>query len=63
MTTHPSGLDYDRWMLLVDAHVVRMIGVHVLDLPDFQFRDAYDDEQEAIDVATEIVERTERGDF
>jgi len=56
-------LDFDRWRLLVDEYVKRMVGVSVDDLPDYPYRDAYEGDQSAVDVAQDILARTERGDI
>lgn len=56
-------LDYDRWFDLVNAHVQQMIGVSVLDLADYAFRDYYDSDISALVVAREIVQRTMSGDI
>jgi hypothetical protein len=56
-------LDFDRWLLLVDAHLKRMIGVGVYDLPDYQFRDAYEDDAQAMEIADELAARFESGDI
>lgn len=57
----PEFVSYEHWILLVDQYVQRALGV--IDLPDYQYRDAYDSEVTAAEVAEDIIQRTQRGDF
>lgn len=36
-------LTWEAWMRLVDAAVARIAGLSAYDLPDYCYRDAYDD--------------------
>jgi hypothetical protein len=55
-------LDFERWMLLVDEHCRQILGVHVHDLPDYPFRDAYNDDVSALEVVDHLIKRYESGD-
>lgn len=41
----PDGVDlaFDRWMADVDAYFLLRLGLSADDLPDYCYRDAYDD--------------------
>jgi hypothetical protein len=49
-------------MLLVDEHCRQILGVHVHDLPDYPFRDAYNDDVSALEVVDHLIKRYESGD-
>lgn len=46
---------FKAWMKLVDVEVVKLCGVNAADLPDFAYRDAYDDGASPVETATEAV--------
>jgi hypothetical protein len=56
-TTYSTNrLTFDAWMSAVDDALVRKTGVSSADLPDWTYRDAYEDgltPQEAADAAVE----------
>lgn len=46
---------FEEWMKAVDQAVQNSIGVSVHDLPDYAFRDAYDDGVSAKRVAKRVI--------
>ena len=49
------SLTFEQWMDSVDQAVDDSIGCSVYDLPDFAFRDAYDDGRTPEAVAREVI--------
>jgi hypothetical protein len=42
-TYSPNRLTFDAWMRAVDEALIRKVGVSSNDLPDWTYRDAYED--------------------
>lgn len=57
MATRYEGYTYARWMIALDQRVRERTGLSASDLPDYQFRDAYEDDREAKDCADELLEQ------
>jgi hypothetical protein len=36
-------LTFEQWKVQVDRHVLEQCGLHADDLPDYRYRDAYED--------------------
>lgn len=49
--------DFDVFMMCVDAHLVQMCGLQSGDLPDYLYRDAYDDGVDSHSVAVDVLEQ------
>jgi len=48
-------MTFEVWMNKVDASVSRRAGLGAYDLPDWMYRDAYDDDMSPEDAATEAL--------
>jgi uncharacterized protein DUF5419 len=48
-------MTFEEFMQAVDVQVMRRVGVSYLDLPDFRYRDAYDDEMSPAECASEVI--------
>jgi hypothetical protein len=45
---------FEEWMREVDAELNRLLFLDSGDLPDWNYRDAYDSGEDAVDVAQEV---------
>jgi hypothetical protein len=50
-TMRDTQSTFEDWMAKVDAYVERLTGCSAYDLPDYGYRDAYDDGQTPLSVA------------
>ena len=48
-------MTFEQWMAGVDKQVQRRIGVSVYDLPDWNYRDAYDAGAGVVDTAKDVI--------
>ena len=51
-----DGISFDEWMNYVDALICKRVGLGYMDLPDWLYRDAYEDEETCGDAATQAIE-------
>lgn len=49
-------ISFEDWMAQVDREVEKIAYVSVYDLPDYMFRDAYDDGEKPENVAKRVLE-------
>jgi len=55
--TENSAMDpaYEAWLARVDSEVMKICGMSYMDLPDYNYRDAFTDEESPEDVARCVV--------
>ena len=53
-----ASLTFDAWLKIVNDELAARCGLGVADLPDWTYRDAYEDEQEPREAARMMLEDT-----
>ena len=46
---------FDEWMAEIQRHVRRISGASIYDLGDWTYRDSYDDGEDPLDVARDVL--------
>lgn len=54
------NLSYDQWKLQVSRHVLEQCGLHADDLPDYRYRDDYDDNVKPAITARRVVKAAKK---
>ena len=49
-------MTYTEWITAVDTEVIRIAGLSVHDLADYNLRDAYEDDVDPTEIAADILE-------
>jgi hypothetical protein len=52
-----NPFNYDEWYVILDAIIQLRTGLCLADLPDYNFKDAYDDLVSPLEAADEILRR------
>lgn len=58
--SYTTDEDFGIWMLVIESHLRRKLGIGVFDLADDTYRDKFDDGVPPLEVSSEIVARVQR---